>query len=195
MGFKLGGINRDTYKDIICPICNDFLEQPVISVICNHIFCNDCIVNNFSNSFKCPIDSKELNSMSVSKVIPENVKSKLQQITVKCRNDECEEKLKLKDIRRHEQYDCWYTKIDCKKGCGKSISVIDEKIHLIVCGMIALRDDQKCLPSPTPTPSSSPKTSPVVGKKSPSSNVPHWNLATNTSKKKKHKKKSNCYIQ
>uniref|UniRef100_A0A8W7P511 RING-type domain-containing protein n=1 Tax=Anopheles coluzzii TaxID=1518534 RepID=A0A8W7P511_ANOCL len=53
--------NPSTGKDIICPICYESLaDRPVLSTICGHLFCADCIKRAQQLTKQCPMCKRKL---------------------------------------------------------------------------------------------------------------------------------------
>ena len=46
--------------ELICPICNDVLEEPRFASKCEHYFCRECIESWLTGNFTCPIDRQHL---------------------------------------------------------------------------------------------------------------------------------------
>ena len=48
---------------LLCPMCNNLLLEPVISVACGHTFCKACLEtdgNGAAGVQECPVDKKQL---------------------------------------------------------------------------------------------------------------------------------------
>lgn len=86
--------SRELQEEIICPICTDFLQDPVTND-CGHNFCNRCITRIGETSGKCPLCNsfvkktfrpnwllvnlvKKIQAMGVSEEQPEGEERKCQ---------------------------------------------------------------------------------------------------------------------
>ncbi|RWS23657.1 E3 ubiquitin-protein ligase NRDP1-like protein [Leptotrombidium deliense] len=199
MGFKVKGSHKEPYKDLLCQICKGVFEEPMVSNDCKHIFCKECLNKKGFKHFKCPIDGKDISAVNVNSNIPESVKSKLNRVIVKCRNNECKTRLKLCDIRTHELHDCWFSKVECRRGCGKWVKRIDERIHDVMCAMelSSFETFEKSVSqssSGCSSPAYSPKM-PSKEKKFSKDKECEWNIAHTTGSNKRKEKKTNCVIQ
>lgn len=49
-------------SSLICPIHKDIMSDPVVSIVCGHSFCRDCIIKHLGPDPCCPLDQKPIQS-------------------------------------------------------------------------------------------------------------------------------------
>ena len=111
-------------EDLHCPICKNFLINPMQCKDCEEIFCHLCISNQkslYNSCINCSSSSLE--------IIPAPMKwlklySKTQLL---CINDQCGEVLCIENAQSHGE-NCLYRKIICEK-CQEIIIFIDQENH------------------------------------------------------------------
>jgi len=69
-------------KEITCPICLNYLNNPVMCSSCENIYCKDCINKWKDNNSSCPLRCEDFVIKDVSRIL----KQILEKITIKCRN-------------------------------------------------------------------------------------------------------------
>lgn len=94
---------RPLYKEIICPLCNDILQNTMAAKECLHRFCGSCILNSLKTSKKeCPVCFKKLSSQSYIKEDPN-----FDQLIEKIYNGE-------RDNRRHKANKLSCSPLECE---------------------------------------------------------------------------------
>lgn len=77
-------VDQATLDDVLCPICQDVLDNPV-SCLCadEHAFCEDCITNWLTDNQCCPLDIDSVLSVPWLTTSPENLVQKLSSLKIK----------------------------------------------------------------------------------------------------------------
>lgn len=135
-----------------CPICRRLFCDPVISTVCGHTFCKECITTNnpgngLLSTSKCPIDDSLLQRTQL--VVNLALKSQIEDLLIYCRHaltrsdseeefevDEtgCSQRITLGKRRDHEDV-CGYAIVPCPNSsnqCGK-FRRRDLDDHLKIC--------------------------------------------------------------
>src|SRR5947207_1346683 len=102
MGYKDDLFEEQIDDELKCPICEKVLENPVQGVLCEHLFCLDCIQQWLKTSLICPLDRKQLLSSHLQSP-PKIILKLLNNLKVKCNYYDygCLIKLKLSDLKQH----------------------------------------------------------------------------------------------
>lgn len=134
---------------LICPICQQIFQDPMISIKCGHTFCRLCTESMVQSDSPCPIDDIPCDSTQL--VINRAVIGQIDDLLVYCRHgisstdgrsyvkdpDGCPEAVKLVHREAHES-GCQYSKIVCPIGgeeCGQ-LRKKDLDEHLGSCSRV-----------------------------------------------------------
>lgn len=105
--------------NLVCPICQCPFQNPV-QLECDHSFCKDCLRQSFNinaerqRSRPCPT-CRRPHSVVVERQAPRYVQRMLDELMVKCPNDEagCKTQLKRGEVRDHIHHYCDHQKTPC----------------------------------------------------------------------------------
>lgn len=124
-------------EDYTCSICMNIYTCPV-KLTCGHIFCFDCMKKCRSSAiqFNCPMCRASITNFSLD----QSTKDKVEELYVRCFNDECRVNLKKKHYAEHIE-NCLYNKGSCEK-CGEIIYVHKDS-HDDVCSKSLIKCE-KC---------------------------------------------------
>lgn len=160
------GIERSLFVgevplDCLCPVCQDVLEDPKETIVCQHAFCYPCITrwlqeHDSCPTCRCPLVCGDL--VSLHRIW----RDKLNHLKVRCRNYHvgCDKVLELENLGYHYS-ECSYLRVSCPNGsCTEVVlrSLLHD--HLKVCDYrkitchdcklsipaLSLRD-HKCIPA------------------------------------------------
>ena len=111
---------KSEISNLICPICKNVLNEPVL-LSCGDVYCKQCYEKN---NFKCKNSKCENSSIAIQNVpfFMNLIKEK----KVRCKNKECNEKIQLTDFIKHIEI-CPKELIQCKFNCGMKVQ--REKIN------------------------------------------------------------------
>ncbi|KAM3144098.1 hypothetical protein pb186bvf_003862 [Paramecium bursaria] len=128
--------NNQTLRDLVidlsdsqksihnCNICKKLALSPEFCIICQEIFCNQCVTQTTS-------DEKQQQQKCQHKTIQDNRTIRLQQqLVVKCQNSElgCQSTFIYSRLQNHLQNDCQYTLIQCSNiGCHQMYQKNDKQ--------------------------------------------------------------------
>ena len=147
-------------KCLLCPLCNDVFDRPVISTSCGHTFCTSCAQLSQHDKKPCPIDNSSLdtghlvpnkalcsqideievycpNGLSLSRHRPEDRSSDLPQddrSQVEVTPGGCPEKMKYFELEQHLLV-CLFASVECPQGgslCGQ-LRRREVEVHLLEC--------------------------------------------------------------
>ncbi|XP_067122287.1 E3 ubiquitin-protein ligase PDZRN3-like [Centruroides vittatus] len=142
-------------EDLICSICDCVFYDPV-ECPCRHVYCRNCICDWLSCQNTCPVCRKSVILYELRAVGP-IIKNMIMKLTIRCPNSEhgckknfaleeydshlvncdyvvvecskCQEKMVVKDKFKHEQLECNYRLIQCKKYCSLMLPAIVIESH------------------------------------------------------------------
>ncbi|KAG2372863.1 hypothetical protein C9374_013070 [Naegleria lovaniensis] len=103
-----------------CGICHNALDDPIIHIECQLLFCQKCANNSTA---KCPQCQTQFTESSLSKTVPRFVTDALQQVTIPCTN--CQQMVLRIQMQQHLQ-NC---EIPCRLGCGCRVSPQHQQQH------------------------------------------------------------------
>lgn len=115
---------------LVCPICQQIFQEPVISVKCGHTFCRLCIESMVQTGAPCPIDDIPCDSTQL--VINRAVIGQIDDLMIHCcygivsdggrgykiDPEGCQDVFKLSQRDAHENV-CEYCKVTCPVGGDK----------------------------------------------------------------------------
>ena len=127
-------------EELICPICQGVLEEPVAVPECEHAFCRKCIAVWLANNSSCPVDrgTVRLHQLKIAPRITRNMIQRyalyigelstniplmfilFPRLEVVCANDGCGSMAKFDIAMAHEKI-CQYNPQRpqcCELGCG-----------------------------------------------------------------------------
>ncbi|SOV77116.1 zinc finger protein, putative [Plasmodium sp. gorilla clade G3] len=88
---------EEIYENFICSVCLDLCDTPVIT-LCNHICCYKCMYYSLLHKRNCPICKQIIKHNNLKKITGKQ-KKEYEEIRIKCHL--CNEKIKIKDYKRH----------------------------------------------------------------------------------------------
>lgn len=133
MGYDTERFPTQPKEDLICPICQGVLEDPIECSICQTNFCTTCINMWLAKNNICP-NLCELKLQRSHKYL----KSDLDNLSMTCDNFEfgCKELVKLEFLKKHVDSECKFRKTMCpNQGCTEEYFIFDEEIHQNNCIM------------------------------------------------------------
>lgn len=109
---KFGGYEPKIFvqpvnKDFICSICSLFIRQPKECTVCGTLYCTNCLVQweekNKNNLYECPMRcKKQSNGESIMKPIGKVIKNIINNLEVKCPNEDCGKTMSFEEYEKHE---------------------------------------------------------------------------------------------
>ncbi|KAI8901996.1 WD40-repeat-containing domain protein [Globomyces pollinis-pini] len=129
-------------KSLICPICQDLLNDPVITSQCHHSFCNSCLSQSLSFELQCPLCRTKLSKSQFHANLA--LHGLVQELLVHCPFHEsgCPVTVRYENIQHHVENECLYTAKHCiysQYGCDFYDVSIKVKEHLSSCPYHQLR--------------------------------------------------------
>jgi hypothetical protein len=149
MGFDENRFNSSIDSEFICAICQDVIENPVMTPKCEHIFCKKCITKTFaaqeSQLKRCPNDRIAVYLSQLTQ--PHRTFTKFySNLEIKCgfESNGCQTYSKINYLKLHESL-CKFDskrKTLCDKQCGAVISGAQYKTHDCVTYLKAIIADK-----------------------------------------------------
>jgi E3 ubiquitin-protein ligase NRDP1 len=134
MGFDIERFIGDVNEGLLCSICRDVLEEPLLAP-CEHTFCSACIHTWLTHYNSCPEDRQRLWPSDL-KPIFRYMKNDLDRLTIRCDNEleGCKEEVHLGELQHHLKDECAFSKVSCpNKGCEENVNRCELETHLIIC--------------------------------------------------------------
>ena len=106
MGIDIKRFDGSVDDELICPICQLVLENPLHIIQCEHVFCHSCIWKWIQTGNEtCPIDRKKFEKEDLKR--PRLVIKFLDKLDIKCdyANNGCTSIVKLEQLAHHKK-DC-----------------------------------------------------------------------------------------
>ena len=131
MGFETEKFVGTVDDELICPICDLVLENPLQIIECQHVFCSDCITKWIQTGNQtCPLDRKIIQKEQLK--TPRLVIKFLEKLQVKCdfTSQGCDSIVKLEHLSQHCKQ-CKFNpnnKTKCPQ-CGMSMGKEEFKNH------------------------------------------------------------------
>ncbi|CAK76288.1 unnamed protein product (macronuclear) [Paramecium tetraurelia] len=122
-------LNEEITKlELICPVCREFNQIPIIVCMQGHEICKDCYYNirNIEDVRQaCPICKQELlpappNSLRAQVLI--------KNLSIKCPNDNCKQVVKYPEFVQNHYRNCCEQKIECQD-CHEKVEQLFQDIH------------------------------------------------------------------
>ena len=131
MGFDIERFIDSVDEELICPICESVLENPLQIIECEHVFCSDCITKWIQTGNQtCPCDRKTIQKDDLRS--PRFVIKFLEKLQIKCdfTSQGCDSIVKLEHLSQHCKQ-CKFNpnnKTKCPQ-CGMSMGKEEFKNH------------------------------------------------------------------
>ena len=131
MGFETEKFVSTVDDELICPICDLVLENPLQIIECQHVFCSDCITKWIQTGNQtCPLDRKIIQKERLR--TPRLVVKFLEKLQIKCdfASQGCDSIVKLEHLSQHCKQ-CKFNpnnKTKCPK-CGMSVEKKESNNH------------------------------------------------------------------
>ena len=99
---RVVGKTEDELDEFICSICQDILEEPVVTQCCRQSFCKVCINQWLSSNNTCPYDRKKLSVNQLSP-LPRMYINLLNKLNIKCVNygNGCQSIVRFEEMSNH----------------------------------------------------------------------------------------------
>ena len=124
---RIVGENNDELDELTSSICQDILDDPVVTQCCRQTFCTLCINQWLADNNTCPNDRKDL---SLDQLIPAPriVTNLLKKLNIKCENygNGCESVFTIEEMANHMK-----TCNTCDS-CKTSQKLLSEKQNQII---------------------------------------------------------------
>ncbi|XP_023213512.1 RING finger protein 151-like [Centruroides sculpturatus] len=147
-------------EELICSICRCVFYDPV-ECPCRHVYCRTCISNWLRRQKTCPVCRKRASTSKLQTVVP-IIKNMIMKLTIYCPNSEhgCKQKIALeaydshlascdyeivqcknanckvncirKDMPKHEQKECKFRSVKCRRHCSLMLPISSIKSHSCV---------------------------------------------------------------
>ncbi|CAG2175309.1 unnamed protein product, partial [Oppiella nova] len=127
-------------NELLCSICQDVVNSPLVAQCCLQTFCRDCIHEWLNVRNSCPYDRSTLNTTQLAKP-PRILLNILAKLEIRCdfASNGCQEVLKLEELSQHSSK-CYFGSGFCEK-CFCLISESDEShksVHNCVQSLLQL---------------------------------------------------------
>lgn len=145
MGFDIERFIGQVNEGLLCCICRDVLEEPLLAP-CEHTFCSSCIQTWLTHYHSCPEDRQNLWPSDL-KPIFRYMKNDLDALKIRCDNEHegCKNQVTLGNLKHHLKEECAYTKVACpNKGCEEKINRCELETHLIICDFQTAKCTKGC---------------------------------------------------
>lgn len=106
-------------EDLECQICRDVADAPVVTDVCGHLFCSDCINRSLAEKAVCPMDRRPLAPSDLRKDV--RSQRRIHSLACKCHNHTtgCAWTGTIGDISHH-LLSCEFNPVSCpfaQHGC------------------------------------------------------------------------------
>lgn len=145
MGFDIERFIGTVNEGLLCSICRDVLEEPLLAP-CEHTFCSSCIHTWLTHYHNCPEDRQNLWPSDL-KPIFRYMKNDLDALKIRCDNEVegCKEELMLGNLKYHLQEECAFSKVACpNKGCEEKVNRCELETHSIICDFQTTKCTKGC---------------------------------------------------
>ncbi|GAB1302926.1 E3 ubiquitin-protein ligase NRDP1 [Apodemus speciosus] len=124
MGYDVTRFQGHIDEDLICPICNGVLEEPVQALHCEHAFCKACISQWFSQQQTCPVDHSVV-TVAHLRPVPRIMRNMLSKLQIACDNTVfgCSARVRLDSLMSHLS-DCEHNPkqpVTCEQSCDLEV--------------------------------------------------------------------------
>ncbi|CAD8065318.1 unnamed protein product [Paramecium sonneborni] len=127
------GSQKELYKDLqknelICPVCREFNQIPVIVCLQGHEICKDCFYNirNLDDIRQvCPICKQELLSTPPNSLRAQTL---IQNLIIKCPKENCQQQIKYTEFVQNHYRKCCEQKQECLD-CHEQVELLFLQIH------------------------------------------------------------------
>lgn len=119
-------------SELICPICDEIVEDPVECSHCEKAFCRECIQDWSSRKSECPYRCPKLDLRSSHRFF----RSLHDSVLIKCVRfrEGCNAVEPIANIKKHEMLECDYRPVICEhSGCNQEVCYKDYQQHLLEC--------------------------------------------------------------
>ncbi|CAD8159634.1 unnamed protein product [Paramecium octaurelia] len=115
-------------QELICPVCREFNQIPIIVCLQGHEICKDCYYNirNIDDVREvCPICKQDLLSSP-----PNSLRAQvlIKNLSVKCPNDNCKQVVKYPDFVQNHYRKCCEQLVECQD-CHEKVEQLFQDIH------------------------------------------------------------------
>ena len=123
---RIVGLDQDQLEHFVCGICEDVLNDPIVTQCCRQSYCRQCIDEWLKDGMTCPNDSSAI-AMGELREVPSFVVNFINKLRIKCKS--------------------------YKKGCDVVVNIEDYVEHCEnciysycnICGCKAPRHDHVCI--------------------------------------------------
>lgn len=98
-------------QEIKCRICMEVLFNPM-KLLCDHVFCHDCLKKLSDKDTKCPICKADF--MVLELVPDKGMIEIIEELIVVCKFPQCDWNGMMKELREHEK-NCMFSPVKCRK--------------------------------------------------------------------------------
>ena len=113
-----GTLPEDLVQTFVCILCYGIVFKPIKCTKCETLVCERCIAPKKLKKFKC---YKKCGSTEFTRDLKKQEKSILDNLLLRCQNDECEDKIPLKSYWGHMRKTCKiqkYEKVELPEGAN-----------------------------------------------------------------------------
>lgn len=137
---------------LLCPVCKKVFSEPIISVICGHTFCRECIEELIKNRMTCPLDGNICDSGQL--VLNRAILGQLGDLLIYCchglqmvdekmnlyeqDSEGCPEVIRVGEREKHEET-CQFAWMECPIGKGLCGALRRKELeeHMEVCSKVS----------------------------------------------------------
>lgn len=102
----IGSISEYLLTYFLCPVCDDVVEEPIVSPCCQSIFCRKCYYASIADSFtgtnicqECKVDVQEL---IVDCDFRGTLRKIYRELRMRCKRQSCREILNFENYKQHD---------------------------------------------------------------------------------------------
>ena len=129
----IGSISEYLLTYFLCPVCDDVVEEPIVSPCCQSIFCRKCYYASIADSFtgtsicqECNLDVQEL---IVDCDFRGTLRKVYEELSMRCKHQLCREILSVENYKEHDSLCGW--RIKSKKAVDHDCNCSPELTSLI----------------------------------------------------------------
>ena len=132
MGLDTDRAIDEINSELICPICEEIVDDPIECSNCEKAFCSQCIQDWSSVKKECPNRCPKLDLRSSHRFF----RTMWESVIIKCSRyrEGCSAVMQMQYIKKHEMLECGFRPVICEHSeCNQEVLFKDYQQHLLEC--------------------------------------------------------------